>query len=782
MPFSTPRIALLVFLCLLFVRPDVRAQAQVDSLEQVLRQATGAGRIPVLHDLTRALRGPDPDEARQYIQQALDLYPSSNNDSLHATGLLLLGTIHMRTAQFDSAVVRAMEGQTLAQLNGDSLHLAHALLLRGDANFRLRNYEAAVDFTQDANTIFEQLADSMGQSMASLSLGNLQNNLGNYAAALGYYEVAANIQLALGDDTRYATIRSNMGVANRRQGDYAKAIENYLQALEIFEAQNASLRSVNVVTNLGVLYYFLNEFEEALEFHTRALALNKALDRPDGIANARSNQGVVFNELGRFEEALEAHREAMALEGELGDKEGVANALNNIGLVYFNQRNYEEALHYYDESLIIKREIGNPEIIVNTLHNLVDVHREMTDDTEAFLVGKEALEIAEKTRNMSLIRDSQQKLSALYEASGQFEEALTAYKAYKTAHDSLFNSNSQSVIAEMQTRYRSREKEQTIALLEEEKTNQQLWIGILLLGLVLIAAVALLGYNGYRIKKRALQSLDAAYENLKTTQAQLIQREKLASLGQLTAGIAHELNNPLNFVNNFSQLNKEMIDEVAAHDALPALGLKPIIEDIRLNQHKILEHGQQANQIVRSMMKHAQEGSGKKQQAAFNSLVDEYLNFAQHGARLQYEALQLEIDRQYDTDIGLVNVIPHEIGQVVINLFNNACDAIVERASAAGTPAIGNILVSTQRSQDAIIVQISDDGAGIPEAMRKDIFVPFFTTKAPGMGVGLGLSISHDIVTQAYGGTLVLSEADASGATFTLTFPDARVEHQPVGT
>ncbi len=274
--------------------------------------------------------------------------------------------------------------------------------------------------------------------------------------------------------------------------------------------------------------------------------------------------------------------------------------------------------------------------------------------------------------------------------------------------------------------------------------------------------------------KAAYEALENAHEHLKSTQQQLIVQEKLASLGQLTAGIAHEIKNPLNFVNNFAEVNEELADELredlAAHpEALVAVA--DLLVDLKQNAQIIGQHGKRADRIVKSMMQHTAIGTGQPERTNINQLVSQHLDLAYHGKRAQVEGLQVQIQRDLSDDVGTVNVIPQEIGRVLLNLLGNAFDAVHDQMTKVNGAYTPTVSASTQQFEDRVEIRVSDNGPGIPEKIQDRIFEPFFTTKPSGAGTGLGLSLSYDIITQGHGGTLTVESEEGQGATFIITLP-----------
>jgi signal transduction histidine kinase len=266
---------------------------------------------------------------------------------------------------------------------------------------------------------------------------------------------------------------------------------------------------------------------------------------------------------------------------------------------------------------------------------------------------------------------------------------------------------------------------------------------------------------------------------LKASQAQLIQSEKLASLGELTAGIAHEIQNPLNFVNNFAEISVDLakeLDEEIDKEPLDKSLVKELVKDISQNQEKINHHGKRASAIVKGMLEHSRSSTGVKEHTNLNALADEYLRLAYHGLRAKDSTFNATMETHFDLDLPKIEVIPQDIGRVLLNLINNAFYAVAERSrSTVGAPLVGvqpytpTVTVSTKKLDNAIEISVKDNGNGIPEAIKDKIFQPFFTTKPTGQGTGLGLSLAYDIVTKGHGGTLIVESIVGEGSTFILT-------------
>ena len=271
---------------------------------------------------------------------------------------------------------------------------------------------------------------------------------------------------------------------------------------------------------------------------------------------------------------------------------------------------------------------------------------------------------------------------------------------------------------------------------------------------------------------QARNSLEKTLENLKSTQDQLIQQEKLASLGELTAGIAHEIQNPLNFVNNFSELSNELVDELVIELENGEIEeAKAISADIKQNLLKINHHGKRAEGIVKGMLQHSRSSSGVKEPTDINALADEYLRLAYHGLRAKNQSFNATLVTDFDSSIGKIEVMPQEMGRVFLNLVTNAFYAVNERKNKVGDSFEAKVSISTKKEENRIKIQVSDNGFGIPENIKEKIFQPFFTTKPTGQGTGLGLSMSYDIVTKGHGGELKMESKLNQGSTFIIELP-----------
>jgi signal transduction histidine kinase len=284
-------------------------------------------------------------------------------------------------------------------------------------------------------------------------------------------------------------------------------------------------------------------------------------------------------------------------------------------------------------------------------------------------------------------------------------------------------------------------------------------------------SIAYTRYEDFNKLEQAKQSIESALTELKVTQSQLIQSEKMASLGELTAGIAHEIQNPLNFVNNFSEVNQELIIEIKlAIDNENADEARSIADNIEANEQKINHHGKRADAIVKSMLQHSQINKGEHEPTDINGLMEEYLRFAYHGFRAMDKTFSANLETHFDPTIGNIYIVPKDIGRVLLNLYNNAFYTVSEKKKFTEQGYVPVVSVTTRKMSDIIAISVRDNGNGISQKIIGKIFQPFFTTKPAGQGTGLGLSLSYDII-KSHKGKLIVDSQEGEGTDFTIQIP-----------
>ncbi|MVN79018.1 hypothetical protein GO988_22025 [Hymenobacter sp. HMF4947] len=386
------------------------------------------------------------------------------------------------------------------------------------------------------------------------------------------------------------------------------------------------------------------------------------------------------------------------------------------------------------------------------------------------------------------LRDRSQALSKAAARQGDYAKALLYFRQYTAYKDSLTAVATANRIANLAYRQNLLKKEAQIQrltqarALSEQTASRQRQLVLALAGwLVLLVGLALVLIRSNRAKHQANQQLSEQKEavqqaltDLKTAQTQLVQAEKMASLGELTAGIAHEIQNPLNFVNNFSEVSTELLAELAEEAARstrdPELE-RELLTDVQQNLQKISQHGQRASSIVRGMLAHARTNPGQKQPTNLNALAEEAVQLAYHGSRAKDGAFEARLTTQLDPALPPVPVVPQEVSRVLLNVLSNAFYAVRQKQLSAGPGYQPEVQVRTQQAGKQVEIKIRDNGNGVPDAIKQKVFNPFFTTKPSGEGTGLGLSLSYDIITKGHGGTFTLASEEGQFTELTLTLP-----------
>jgi two-component system, NtrC family, sensor kinase len=737
----------------------------IDSLSIVLQSAKeDTGKVKILNWLAYLFRSNDPDTAIYFANTAIALATRINDE----TGII------------------------------------NAYLYKGIATKNLGNFEEALKNNRYALSVCDQLlaSDKKIDRSAILKLkagtysgmGNIYEEQGNYTEALENNLAALKIRQETGDKAGLAASYNNIGNIYGDQGNYPEALKNHFAALKIKEETGDKKSIGNSYNNIGSLYYNHRDYDQALKYHAAALKLRQEIGDKSGIASSYNNIGIVYDDKGDHTQALKYHFASLKIAEEIGDKQGIALSYSNIGLVSLHRGDNTEALKYFQVYLKISEEIEDTGSITDAYINIGNVNIKMKNNDAASIYLNKGLVLAKEIGSIDFIKECYNALAMLDSAQANFKQALGHYKLYIIYRDSLFNKENTKKLVQSQMQYEF-DKKESLAKAEQDKKDAEAkrvkniqYFTIAALGIIVLSVlvVALIQYRHNKQKQKAnlllteqKEKVEAALSELKSTQSQLIQSEKMASLGELTAGIAHEIQNPLNFVNNFSEVNAELIDEANQEVAKGNIAeLKNILNDIKDNAQKINHHGKRADAIVKGMLQHSRSSSGVKEPTNINALADEYLRLAYHGLRAKDKSFNATMKTDFDESIGAINIIPQDIGRVILNLINNAFyaasqpsrDKIGRGLSESDGNKTPTVWVNTKKAGDKVLISVGDNGPGIPQKILDKIFQPFFTTKPTGQGTGLGLSLSYDIV-KAHGGELKVETKEGEYAEFIIQLP-----------
>lgn len=454
----------------------------------------------------------------------------------------------------------------------------------------------------------------------------------------------------------------------------------------------------------------------------------------------------------------------------------------DYGYLYLKRKNFKLAEENARESLRICKEKNLPlqEASAKTLLGLLFEDNMQFDSAVYYYQAAKPGDV--KSINAYRMLDVFRFLARTFTKANQQDSALHYYRLILPLSDSLKEEREKSLIryqtANFDDQFRVQELEK-----ERVRTKGLIRTYVFAAGLAVLFVIGMLLYRNNRQNQRKNKELQEKNEkiettlmDLKATQAQLIQSEKMASLGELTAGIAHEIQNPLNFVNNFAEVNKELLVEMKDEIKKGNYGeVSAIADDVISNEEKISHHGKRADAIVKGMLQHSSSGSGKKEPTDINALADEYLRLAYHGLRAKDKSFNATMRTDYDATIESILIVPQDIGRVILNLITNAFYALNEKKAlrqAQGDNFEPVVSVSTRKIDRKVEIKVADNGNGIPQKVLDKIFQPFFTNKPAGQGTGLGLSLSYDIV-KAHGGEIKLETKEGEGTTFIIQLPDS---------
>ncbi len=637
-----------------------------------------------------------------------------------------------------------------------------------------------------------------GKVDAMKNTGLAYNVKGEYNRALAQFAEALTLALESDYIKGAGRIYHNTGIVYSNIGKYPEALESYYKALKIREQFTDSLGTSSTVNGIGAIYFVQGKYDDALKYYLKSLELSLKINYTSGVESAYANIGEVYFRQGKYDEAKESLLKSLKLTQKTGNTETKAFLSNLIAAIYLKQGKYEEAITAYQTSKQLAEEIGSQEYLSRSLLGLGDVYLALKQTDKALEYTRKGINSAKQIGYTELLRDGNLILSKIFEIKGSGMQALYYHKLYKLYTDSINNQQTEQRAAILSADYEYSKREIVIKAEQEKKeiefqkkTNQQRWVIFSAFAALLsVLVVAGLIYRSRQKEKKAnhllheqnteidkqKNNLEKALSDLKATQSQLIQSEKMASLGELTAGIAHEIQNPLNFVNNFSEVSTELVDEMNEEIAKGNLeDAAAIASDLKQNLEKITHHGKRAGDIVKGMLQHSRRGSGINEPADINALTDEYLRLAYHGLRAKDKSFNATMKTDYDESIGNINIIPQDIGRVILNLITNAFYVVNEKTlSAVITPAAvkyePTVSITTKKIGNKVEIKIADNGNGIPQKILDKIFQPFFTTKPTGQGTGLGLSLSYDIV-KAHGGEIKVETKEGEGTAFTVLLP-----------
>jgi len=670
--------------------------------------------------------------------------------------------------------------------NNDTMHL---LLLEKLANeYSEINPDSAYYYATQTQYLSKKLNLKLEEVVALGEMGYAQLNLGNYPRSLQL--LLAGISLA--EDL--ASEKNVLPVRFPATDDFTdRSVSARLQRLA---------KLSRILQYAGILYGNSGNYEKAVEYFKKALPLAEEGKSLRVLSITYTTLGRTYFALKQPDSAIISLKNALNYSIQADYKRYHGSIFLNMGRVYHSKGQTQLAKEYYLKALLESEERGYQRGVVASNLALADLVKQSSASDSTVYYIQQGLKVANTLNAPDLFLRSYTVLADYYKKIDKID-SLAKYQALIIKmNESLFNSKQAQQFQNID--FDAQQQEQKILAAKNDYQNRiQKYVLMGGLTFFLVIAVFLWVSNQQRKKGNALLekqnlAIETALTNLKSAQAQLIQSEKMASLGELTAGIAHEIQNPLNFVNNFSEVNTELINEAVEelqmsnyelrsdlpnHPEIDLDGtnqsnqssifniqsLTSLLIAIRENEEKIIHHGKRADAIVKGMLQHSQVGSEKKEPTDINALADEYLRITYHGLRAKDKSFNAIIKTDFDPSLERINIIPQDIGRVVLNLLTNAFYVENEKKQLNIQGYEPTVSVSTKKTGDKVEIAVGDNGNGVPQKVLDKIFQPFFTTKPTGQGTGLGLSLSYDIITKGQDGELKVETKEGQGSESTIS-------------
>jgi two-component system, NtrC family, sensor kinase len=614
-----------------------------------------------------------------------------------------------------------------------------------------------------------RLAEAKDDTTRVLALAELSNifKYNQPDSAMYYASKAITLSKQIGFPRGEAEALRWMVVTQRTLGNQAQALKINLQALKIAKENNLVLEEAMELALLGVASQNSKKYETAKQYYRESKKLFDSIRKVDYSLVVQIYIGSTFLDLNQLDSALYYCK--LVFDYPLKEKWVSVYADYSMGEIHYKMGNFNLALDFYRQSISLANE-ANDLFMANL--SIAKVYKEINKPDSCNYYAQKALGIAQESGFIQNLIDANVFLSEVFELSDTKKALQYSRTAitYKDSLDIIRNSSTMESFMDFDEQQRQFELENA-----KFEFQSRLRMSIFLGSTFALLIIAIFLFILSRRKQKAKLKIESAFNQLKSTQNQLIQSEKMASLGALTAGIAHEIQNPLNFVNNFSEVSNELIVEVEEERAKNQESrdenlVSEILNDIKKNLEKINHHGKRAESIVKGMLLHSRGTSGHKEPTDINALCDEYFRLSYHGFRAKDKSFNADYITEFDPNLPKINVVPQDIGRVLLNLINNAFYAVDKRSKEIEDSYNPTVSVSTKKINGKIEVSVKDNGNGIPQNVLSKIFQPFFTTKSAGQGTGLGLSLAYDIV-KAHGGEIKVETREGEGSDFTIELP-----------
>jgi signal transduction histidine kinase len=569
-----------------------------------------------------------------------------------------------------------------------------------------------------------------------------------------------------------------MGKLFKQQGNYPQAIDYYLQAKTIWDKTGNMGGAANAELFIGEVYAYQDNCNLSLPYYKKAKAVYQEAGNSYGVAMSFLKTGICFEKMQRYDSALFYLQQIDTIRDRRADIETYlsGNILHIKGKIFAASGRIVEAMSLYRQSLPMLQRNVDLRTIGQVMLSIAALHQKQGRVDSGLYYARQSLLMAQKNGFNLEVMHASGFLAQVYKKQGHIDSAFAYLELSVANKDSLF---SRERVMAVQNKLYEDESLRQRYLAQQQKLQNNVRVGALLATLlVFLVMAAILWRNNKREQKanallmQQKQEIQLAMTELEAVQRQLIHAEKMASLGELTAGIAHEIQNPLNFINNFSDIGTELVEEV--REEIKAGNYdeaKAILTNLAENLEKINQHGSRADAIVKNMLQHSRKNTGERELTDINSIVDDCLRLSYQALRNKDKTFNAVLETHFDPAIGKVSIIPQDMGRVFLNLFSNALYAVQEKARRTGNGYMPTVQVTTRKHDESVAISVWDNGTGIPEKVVDKIYQPFFTTKPSGEGTGLGLSMSYDIVTKVHGGKMTVNSKAGEYAEFVIEMP-----------
>jgi len=769
----------------------------------------------------------------QVINSLQKKITSTAYDTSRIRLLNMLAFKYYKESKFDSCQYYASQALKLSdslldteQVKNSPEYLNHTKILKVHAiskialGFQDSNTYKKVDTLQFALKLVKETGNKDEEAAIYGTLGDVYVFRNQLQLSIKNYLMSVELYQQTGNKSKQALQLTGVAITERYLGNFGDALEYLMESLKISRQISDSATMTEALLAMSFTYLFVEKWEEALQSQQEALDIYSQMNDSLGIARVYNDMGVTNMKAGKLDVALKNHQAALAIRLHSTDYFYTSASYDYIGSIYEEKEMYQEAIRNYEEALRFAELAGFKIGIIDShqgLGNLylklpdynkalsqflkvIDESRENDDQiseamasikiAEIYLAQnktRKALDWLQRAENIVpktsfvYLEDIYQGIAQAYFRLGDYQNAYSNLMLYSQMNDSLMVAENLEKITTLTNRLEFENKlklqneshNKKLQLNQAEIKRQKIVRNVSLFGMFVVLVLAVIYFIRFVEKKKLNTKLNATLQNLKSTQTQLVHAEKMASLGELTAGVAHEIQNPLNFVNNFSEVSVDLINDLVEEvNNGDTEEVKTIAGDLEQNLEKISNHGKRASSIVNGMLEHSRKGTGQKEPTDINNLAEEYLRLAYHGLRAKNKLFSAGFKTNLDESLPKLNVVPQDMGRVLLNLINNAFYAVFDQVLAKTDPHYKPlVVVSTKKMDDEVEIRVTDNGGGIPVDIIDKIFQPFFTTKSAGDGTGLGLSLSYDIITKGHNGELKVNTTKGEGTEFIIVIP-----------